>query len=112
MIAFPASLGAPLIKFTETGLDTRVSDANDMGIADYRAVMTGKVRRFSMPFLLSDDQKAALETFYYTTLGQVQPFVWTHPKTAESIQCVFLSPPGPYEYIGGNWRVTLEVQEA
>lgn len=88
--SFPPSLPNPNVSdFRESDIDTNLQDGNDLGLYNARATTTKVIRKFSFSLWLTDTQRAALVTFYDTTIGKVQIFNWTHPVTAEVIEAKF-----------------------
>lgn len=97
--------------FTESPQSNVVRSDMDVGPAKMRRRYTATVRTYSMELLLSTSQVATLETFYRTTLAEVDPFDWTDHRTGSAASYRFRSPPA-YTEAGAPdyWRTTLDLE--
>lgn len=96
--------------FAESPQSNVVRSDMDVGPAKMRRRYTAEVRVYSMGLLLTTAQVVTLETFYYTTLGCVDPFDWIDHRTNAAASYRFRSPPS-YSVAGpGYWRTTLDLE--
>lgn len=113
MAAWPASLPQkPLADgFAESAVSSVVRTEMDAGPAKMRRRYTVDVRVYSMDLLLTTAQVSTLETFYRSTLGQVDPFDWIDHRTGAAVSYRFRSPPAYLEAgAPGYWRTTLDLE--
>ena len=85
--SWPSALPVPMRdQFEESEADAgTISDPNDYGPGNSRAVTTGSKRAFALGFGLNDAQFIVADNFYTTTIKRVEYFYWTHPITGDTI---------------------------
>lgn len=115
MAAWPASL-PPLVLldgYQETQEDVVIRSSVDVGPPKLRARYSVAPQVFNFALMLTDAQKAALKTFFSTTLTfGVTPFDWLHPDLGTAIELSFRGVPPVYSPQGGGyWRTSLTLYE-
>src|SRR5690348_9781637 len=90
--------------FDETPQPNNASFQPDVGPQKDRRRSTASGANISAQFELNDTQRAALDTFYRTTLADgTLPFTWTHPVDGTSYSWKFQAPP-TYSNKGFNYH--------
>lgn len=112
-IDYPSTLPAPRVgAFGEEMLETKVDDAGEVGSARRRNRFTRSLNRWKYTLRLTGTQKAALYTFYETTLSRgVEAFNWTHPATAVSYEVVMMRRPKTDHVVNDLWEAEIELEE-
>jgi len=114
MATWPAGLPqTPLADgFGEAAVSSVVRTEMDVGPAKMRRRYTAEVRVYGMGLLLTTAQVATLETFYRTTLAQVDPFDWVDFRTGAACAYRFRTAPS-YTEAGAPdyWRTTLDLEK-
>ena len=97
--------------FTEEQMDNSIRTQFDGGAMKLRRRYTAVPIKFTMSFTLTASQKAALETFFNSTLsGGVLPWDWVKPSDQAAATFVFRSPI-KYSAVGpATFMATIEVQ--
>lgn len=119
MATWPGTLPSALPHPVEVAtVDNRVITRMDSGRRKYRSRFTTQPRDVDHPgLLLTDTQRAALETFFVTTLNRgVDSFTWTSPDTAASVSMRFLTRP-TYQAVNPHatassrlWRASFRLE--
>lgn len=70
-------------------------------------------RKFQVSMIMTGDQAATFETFYFDTCSSgAAPFDWLHPRTRAPMSFRFVQPPPVYSPFGGNYvRVAFTLLE-
>ena len=112
-IDYPTTLPNPMQgAFDESMLETKVQDSGEVGAARLRNRFTRSLNRWKFTIELTGAQKAALYTFYETTLSRgVEPFNWTHPTTAVEYEVVMTKRPAVKHFAVDEWRADVELEE-
>src|SRR5688572_12622480 len=110
-IDFPASLNPALDgQFSESSLETKVSDQSEVGAPRRRNRFTRSLARFSFTLLLTDAQKDMLLAFYDDDLVRgVEAFNWTHPTTDVIYEASMPSRPAPKHLTGDLWTADIDI---
>ena len=112
-IDYPTTLPGPDVSsLEETPVEVWVGDESAVGSARRRARFTRPLRRWSWTMVCTATQKAALDTFYETTLSNgVSTFNWVHPITAVSYEVLFDGKPPVLHFIGTHYSMSVGVAE-
>jgi hypothetical protein len=112
MAVWPTSLPQQVLAadFTESADANLVRSDVDVGPAKLRRRYTAEIKVFQIGLVLTADQVATLETFYDSTLGAVDPFDWTHPRTLAAASLRFRSRPEYRALAGGWWRASFALE--
>lgn len=113
MAVWPSSLPAP----DKTGWQAKRQNAvlrtnMDVGTPKQRRRFTATSEYFTLPYLLTVDEFAALESFYNSDLvdGALE-FSWPHPRTGATVTARITE---PYDYApvasGLLWKVTVKFE--
>lgn len=97
--------------FNETSLNNFIEDQGDLGVSSRRALGTKRLRTFSFSMMLTDAQKASVDSFYETTINQIEYFYWTHPVTAETVLVRLENPPEYEALTYSTWMVRVALKE-
>ncbi len=113
MTAWPATLPKPLMAgFKETQAQNSIRSDMETGPAKVRRRTTANAGQMEFSLLLTSAQLDTLLGLFEDDLysGSLA-FTFTHPRTAESLSCRFLSPPTYVPASGSfyNASVSLEV---
>lgn len=113
MPTWPATLPAPLLSsLSEAPPNNSIRSQMDKGPDKIRRRTTANVRPISFTLALTAAQLETLDDFYVTdTFSGSEAFDYTHPRTGQSVQAVFASPPQYSEREGVlyNAGVSLEI---
>lgn len=112
---WPSTLPAPVADGTAAyGAPGNVIESPmESGAVKRRRRTTATHLPFTCTLKLTQAQHAALETFYYSTLGQVLPFDWTDFRTGATATYAFTKEGYRSSYIQGRidcWLVTLSLE--
>ena len=112
-IDYPTSLPNPRGgEFDEGGIETKVRDESDVGAPRRRNRFTRSLGRWRFRIDLDGTQRAALLTFYETTLDRgVEAFNWTHPTTGTSYEVEMVSRPSITHVSADYWQAGVDLQE-
>lgn len=112
-VDYPTTLPQPDVSsLEEAATEAYVSDSSEVGAARRRARFTRVLRRWSWTMVMSATQRAALDTFYETTLENgVLTFNWTHPITEVSYEVLFDSRPNIKHFIGTHYSASVSIME-
>lgn len=95
MALWPSTLPQQVLAadYVESADANTIRSDVDVGPAKLRRRYTAEVKVFQIGLVLTAAQVATLETFYDATLGVVDPFDWTHPRTLAAASFRFRSRP-------------------
>jgi hypothetical protein len=112
-INYPSTLPLPLAgEFSESVLESKVQDAGEVGAARRRNRFTRLLNRWKFTLYLIEADKAALYTFYDTTLERgVESFNWTHPTTGVTYEVIMPGRPTADHFDGELWALKVELEE-
>lgn len=112
MAIWPASLPAPALNtLQESPPDNSIRSNMDKGPAKIRRRTTANVRPLQFTMALDPDLVDVLDAFYDedTYSGSIA-FTFTHPRTGESVQARFTSPPQYSESEGVIYNATVQLE--
>lgn len=114
MATWPASLPQRVLLdgYAEGAADNVLRFETDYGPPKRRRRSTREVRTFPAALVLTTAQVATLDTFYTSTLGQVDAFDWVHPRTLAAASFKFEARPDIRPLGGGYWRATFVLIES
>lgn len=114
MATWPASLPpSPLLSdFAESADVNVLRFETDYGPPKLRRRATRETFAYQIGLVMTTAQVAIFETFYDDTLGQVDAFDWTHPRTLAAASFRFRSRPEKRPLGAGLWRVSFMLEDA
>lgn len=99
--------------FSETGGVNILRTQTDTGPAKMRR-RAASPATMGVSFMMTTDQVALFEDFYYNSIGGVQRFNFTHPRLRTSVEVRIVPQSGnsyTTEYVApGYWRVKLTLE--
>ena len=114
MATWPPSLPQRVLlsDYVESADANVVRFETEYGPAKLRRRATRETGVYQIGMVLTTAQVATLETFYATTLGQVDPFDWIDHRTLAAAAYRFRARPEHRPVGGGFWHVTFTLEAA
>lgn len=112
MTAWPSNIPDDFERdgYQETLANSMLTTNMDAGPPKRRRRFSADVKKMQGNIVMTDAEVALLETFYYTTIKQVNPFTFTHPRTGVTISVVFTEPPSLVSFAPNYWRVGIKFE--
>lgn len=111
MAVWPTQFRPLINSIQESPPDNSIRSQMDKGPSKIRRRTTANVRPMAFRLLIA---KADVETFddFYTTdtLSGADSFTFTHPRTGQSVEAVFVSPPSYQEKEGNHYEVSVSIE--
>lgn len=112
MATWPATLPAPILNSIRESLaDNVLRTPMDKGAAKLRRRTTASPDSLAFSLVMTPTQASTLTEFYkVTTVGGVDEFDFTHPRTSEAVKARFLQPPSLSDINGVGYRTEVQLE--
>lgn len=112
-IDFPSTLPCMLSgTLVESGTDPWVQDQGEVGAFRRRKRFTRVLMSFSFSMRLTNDDKAAMISFYEDALDDgTKPFNWRHPWTGDVYEVRFAGRPSFEHRYHRIWKTEVALEE-